>query len=82
MEANDLERRCDSEEEESAVVDCPFPRQVLKPVAVPDGAVLWAEFQFGDGVGEGLLVRALLCGWWERRLGHLVVWLLWAFRFL
>ena len=45
----------------------------------PGLGVLWGEFHFGEGVGEGLLVGALLCGWWGRRLGHLVFWLLWGF---
>ena len=44
--------------------------------------MLWGGVHFGDGVGEGLLLRALLCGWWGQRLGHLVVWLLWGFRSL
>ena len=67
---------------ELAVVDCPFPRQVSKPVAVRGGAVLQGEFHFGDGVGKGLLTGALLCGWWGQHLGHLIVWLFWGFRLL
>ena len=44
------------------------------------GAV--GELHCGDGVGEGLCAGAFLCGWWGRCLGHLVVRLLWGFRFL
>ena len=44
--------------------------------------MLWGELHFGDQVGEGLLVGALLCGRCGRCLGHLVVWLLWGFRLL
>ena len=82
MEADGLESRCDFVPPELAVVRCPFLRQVSKPVAVRGGAVLRGEVHLGDGVHKGLLVGALLCGWWGRRLGHLVVWLLRAFRFL
>ena len=63
-------------------MDCPFSQQVSKPVAVRGGAVLRGEFHLLDGVRKGLLVGALLCGWWGRRLGHLVIWLLWGFRCL
>ena len=45
-------------------------------------AVLWGELNFGDWVGEGLLVGALLCDWWGRCLEHLFVRLWWGFRFL
>ena len=82
MEANGLEPRSDFVPPERALVDCPIPRQVSKPVVVRGGALLRGEFHFGDGVGGGLLVGALLCSWLGRRLGHLVIWLLWGFRLL
>ena len=44
--------------------------------------MLWGELHFGDGVGKGLLVGALLCSGWGRYLGHLVNWLMWGFHFL
>ena len=44
--------------------------------------MLWGELHCGDGVGQGLYVGAFLCGWWGQCLGHLVVRLLWGFRFL
>ena len=44
--------------------------------------MLWGELHCGDGVGEGLFVGGFLCGMWGRCLGHLVVGLLWGFRFL
>ena len=44
--------------------------------------MLWRELQFGDEVGEGLLVGVLLCGRLGRCLGYLVVGLSWGFRFL
>ena len=62
-------------------MDRPFSWQVLKPVAVRGGAVLWGELYCGDGVGEGLCAGAFVCGWWGWCLGHLVVRLLWGFRF-
>ena len=34
------------------------------------------------GLVKGLLLGALLCGWWGWCLGHTVVGLLWGFRFL
>ena len=44
--------------------------------------MFWGKLHCGDGVGEGLFVGGFLCGWWGRCLGHLVVRLLWGFRFL
>ena len=44
--------------------------------------MLWGELHCGDGVDEGLCAGAFLCGWWGWCLGHLVVRLLWGFRFL
>ena len=43
---------------------------------------MWGELHCGDGVGEQRFVGAFLCGWWGRCWGHLVVSLLWGFRFL
>ena len=60
----------------------PLLWQVLKPVAVWGGAVLWGELHCGDGVVLGLCAGAFLCGWWGWCLGHPVVRLLWGFRFL
>ena len=75
MEADGLEPRCD-------FVDRQFPWQVFAPLAVRGGAVLRGELHLGDEMCEGLLVGAFLCGWWGRRLEHLVVRLLWRPRFL
>ena len=44
--------------------------------------MLRGEQHPGDGMCEGLLVGAFLCGWWGRRLGHLVVWSLRGLCFL
>ena len=82
MEADGLQPRCDFVPPERANVDRPFSWQVPKPVAVRGGAVLWGELHCGDGVGEGLFVGGFLCGCWGQCLGHLVVRLLWGFRFL
>ena len=82
MEADGLEPQCVFVPPERAVVDRAFSRQVPIPVAVRGGAVLWGQLHCGDGVGDGLIVGGFLCGWWGRYLGHLVVRLLWGFRFL
>ena len=82
MEADGLESRCDFVPRKRAVVDCHFRRQVSKPVVVRGGAVLRGEFHFGDWVREGLLLGALLCRWWARRLGHFIVWSLRGFLLL
>ena len=60
----------------------PIPVAGFETLAVRGWGFLWGEFHFGDVVGEGLLVGALLCSWRGRRLGHLVFWLLWGFCFL
>ena len=44
--------------------------------------MLWGELHFVDGVGGGLFLGAFMCAWWGRCLGHVVVRLLWGFRFL
>ena len=69
VEADGLQSRFDFVLPECAVLDCPFPRQVMLPVAVRGDAVLWGQLPSGDGGCEGFRVGALLCGWWCWHLG-------------